>query len=88
MLAHSSAGDTYNSKGLPLAWALPLNKLDGEMGCIAMEADAYIRRQDAFPETLLLGTQKQNYTLSPVEALNSNKTEYIDVAAETNIVPL
>jgi hypothetical protein len=53
-LAHSTAGDTYSSKGLPLACALPLNKLDGEMGCIATDADAYISRHEAFPEILLL----------------------------------
>lgn len=63
MLAHSTAGDTYNSKGLPLACALPLNKLDGEMGCIATDADAYISRQDALPEILLLSGRLQNKTM-------------------------
>ena len=70
VLAHSTVGDTYSSKGLPLACALPLNKLDGEMGCIATDADAYISRQDAFPEIMLLSGRlhKENvymYLLKP-----------------------
>ena len=53
VVAHSSDADTYNSNGLPFACALPLNKYEGEIGCIAMEEDAYINRQVAFPEKLL-----------------------------------
>jgi hypothetical protein len=53
VLAHSSDGDTYNSNGLPFACALPLNKYEGEIGCIAMEEDAYINRHVAFPGKVL-----------------------------------
>jgi hypothetical protein len=54
VLAHRTDGDTYNSNGLPLTWVLPLNKYEGEIGCMAIEAEAYISRQDAFPEVLLI----------------------------------